>query len=535
VYSEYLVGVFKKESGKVLEAVDHLEHSWRMSGHDKEIGLRLADGYYMLKNFTRCEMVVDEILDETSTQFDALLLKGKLRYINHDASGAVTALEAIRSAHERSFEPERLLGNIYYELGEREKAAQAYQNCIDMDGSYPFIFLRYGRLLGEMDRVDEAESAYKRAMELDAGFSEPALALSDLYLESGRSSEAIALLEALVKRHRTNNEALINLLELYFATANYDDGIALLEDRRKQTPLSREGEVMRGRMYYEAQRFDEAFEVFDELFRREQNNAELARILGEIGLRRGERDVARGYFDRAIALEPDVYRNHLGLFFAASEEFSSSETIIELSREERLALLNTASELVPGIDFDGNYMVGIAYLSMDALDEAEIHLLRAREMKGQDRATLLNIANLHEKRNEYEKAIEPLQELYEQDPNDPTVCNFYGYVLGELNRDLDFASDLVKSALKQDPGNGYYLDSLGWIYYQQGEYAQAVIQLERANLAVPNDPTILEHLGDAFATLKRFSEARAAYERSNKLQDGDTDIHLKIESLADGP
>ena len=88
----------------------------------------------------------------------------------------------------------------------------------------------------------------------------------------------------------------------------------------------------------------------------------------------------------------------------------------------------------------------------------------------------------------------------------------------------------VLKALESEPDNGYYLDSLGWVYYQMGEYAKAVVEIEKALLRVSDDPIILEHLGDAYRAMRRFDEARAAYQKSNRLQDGNSEIIEKIQS-----
>jgi len=47
------------------------------------------------------------------------------------------------------------------------------------------------------------------------------------------------------------------------------------------------------------------------------------------------------------------------------------------------------------------------------------------------------------------------------------VLNYYGYMLGDLGIRLDEAEALVQQALKEDPFNGAYLDSLGWIFSRE--------------------------------------------------------------------
>jgi tetratricopeptide (TPR) repeat protein len=53
---------------------------------------------------------------------------------------------------------------------------------------------------------------------------------------------------------------------------------------------------------------------------------------------------------------------------------------------------------------------------------------------------------------------------------------------------------------------------LGWVYYQRGQYQKAVEQLERAVDLSGDDPTITEHLGDAYQKLGKYREASHEYQ-----------------------
>lgn len=530
VYAEYMIGVYLMETGAVLRAVDHLEAAWRLSGRDAAVGKRLAEAYFLLKYFSRCGIVVDDILSRSPDDYDSLLMKAKLSYIGRDREGAVEILEHIREIYGIRFEIERLLGNIAFEAGDSEKAIEAYGNCLRIDWSYPYIQYRYGKLLAQQENYAEAEAAFRKAVELDPGFSEPALELAEIYVDSDRPNDAVPVLEDVIAADPRNDEVLVTLTQIYLMTGRFDDGIRLVEGRRENSTLPRDAEVLRGRLYYEAGEYREAIKVFEELLEQEKNSPELARILGEVYLRDGDADRSRDYFDKAIAMDPSDYRSYIGKFFAASPSFNDTGSTIDLSPEERADLLDEASLLAGTTDFESNYLFGVSYLSLDSLDTAKRYLLRAKEFRGDDRGTLLNLANVYEKLKEFDEAESCLAALYKQDPDDPTICNFYGYLLAEMRKDLEFAVQLVTKALAIDPDNAYYLDSLGWVYYQMGEYSKAVVEIEKASLQVSDDPVILEHLGDAYRALRRLDEARAAYQKSSRLQDGNMEIIEKIQS-----
>ncbi|MGD8413851.1 MAG: tetratricopeptide repeat protein [Candidatus Latescibacterota bacterium] len=532
-YAEYTIGVYLMESGAVFRAVDHLENAWRLSAWDVSVGRQLAKACFVLKNFARCEMVADNILTQVPDDYEALLLKAKVRYVKRDREGAVENLLRIREVHGQNFEIERLLGNIAYEAGDLELALEAYGKCLQIDDRHPYIYYRYGSLLVQAFRFSEAEAAFRRAIELDPGFVEPALDLAEIYVNTGRPNDAIPVLERAVSIDPSNNSALVELIQTYLETGRLDDGIRAIEQRASEAPLTRDLEILRGRLYYEAGEYGESFDVFKRLLDEGGDNPELARILGEISLRAGDAGQALRYFDMAIEMDPSDYRSYIGKYFAASPNFNDGDVLIDLSLEERVELLKESERLVKGHDFEGNYLLGISYLSMDSLEVAKRYLVRAVAVKPDDRGTLLNLASVFEKMEQYGEAERYLKQVYEQDPEDPSVCNFYGYLLAVMRKDLDKAETLILKALDSDPDNGYYLDSLGWVYYQMGDYSKAIAEIEKASLRVSDDPTILEHLGDAYRAMRRYKEARAAYERSSRLQHGNQEILEKIQSTTD--
>jgi Flp pilus assembly protein TadD len=91
---------------------------------------------------------------------------------------------------------------------------------------------------------------------------------------------------------------------------------------------------------------------------------------------------------------------------------------------------------------------------------------------------------------------------------------------------------MIRKALSVEPDNGYFVDSLGWVFYQMGRYDEAARELERAvELTREEDPTILEHLGDAYRKAGRRDAAHRAYLKSRQLDPRNEAIQEKIEAL----
>jgi tetratricopeptide (TPR) repeat protein len=99
-------------------------------------------------------------------------------------------------------------------------------------------------------------------------------------------------------------------------------------------------------------------------------------------------------------------------------------------------------------------------------------------------------------------------------PEEPTVLNYLGYAMIERKVNLNEALGMVKKAVELKPNDGYIVDSLGWAYFQLGDYEEAAQQIERAVDLNPADPIIGEHLGDAYWRVGRKLEAKFQWQHA---------------------
>ncbi|MEM6536548.1 MAG: tetratricopeptide repeat protein [Pseudomonadota bacterium] len=119
-------------------------------------------------------------------------------------------------------------------------------------------------------------------------------------------------------------------------------------------------------------------------------------------------------------------------------------------------------------------------------------------------------------------------------PDEPTALNYLGYSWAERGVNLEEAFDLIEKAVEGNKTSGAIIDSLGWAYYQTGNFEKAVENLEVAAALEPSDPTITEHLGDAYWRLDRQIEARFQWERALELEPSDKQEKSLTTKLADG-
>ena len=123
---------------------------------------------------------------------------------------------------------------------------------------------------------------------------------------------------------------------------------------------------------------------------------------------------------------------------------------------------------------------------------------------------------LYDETKNKEKSIANMKKAIELNPKNAAALNYLGYTWAEMGVRLDEAESLIQEALKIEPNDGFYIDSLGWVYYQKGDYNQAVELLERAVEITVDDPTIIEHLADAYEKAGKADRAVSRYREALK-------------------
>ncbi len=103
---------------------------------------------------------------------------------------------------------------------------------------------------------------------------------------------------------------------------------------------------------------------------------------------------------------------------------------------------------------------------------------------------------------------EQVQILLEQNPKNAAAYNLLGFSLAERNIRLDEARKYITKAVSLAPQDQAFQDSLAWVYYRQGNYAQAKQLLENlSDSFVQENPEVSYHLAAVYAALAEMEKA----------------------------
>jgi Flp pilus assembly protein TadD len=174
---------------------------------------------------------------------------------------------------------------------------------------------------------------------------------------------------------------------------------------------------------------------------------------------------------------------------------------------------------------------GLALLQLKRNDEALALFRDAIALAPDDTAVRFQFGAALDRAGKRTEAEKAFRDLIARDPLDANALNYLGYMIAERGGpppSLDEAVTLIQRALKVDPDNASYLDSLGWAYFQQGKLALADPPLTTAADKLPKNSVIQDHLGDLRLKQNRPADAIDAWQRA-LAGDGDSIDRGKIQ------
>jgi tetratricopeptide (TPR) repeat protein len=506
------------QSEVAAKAIEQYKEIFRLDPSDTESALWLARLYRLRNEHDKAGEVLRGILKDDPENEPAVEQLTQLFLDEGQSSEAITLLEGMtnRTSSPLLFD---LLGDAYTQTKDLPKAEQAYRKATELDPGELSHQRGLGQTLMSEEKFPEALIVYQKLAEAVPDDADIYLRIAQIYREMHQLDHAEENLLKARQYAPGNLEVMYNEAMLYQAQGRDEDAIRVLSDAI--AGVKGESAVLPSRRRSLAILYQE----LGQLYKDRQNYQAAIFTFNELGHLGDEED------RRARLLIMDAYRSAKDLPKAlqAGKEALAKYPNDPAIRSSQALLLGENEQTDDGVkmlrtqltksDADRDTYLSIAqvYERGKRYKEAEEAARAAEVLPGRPRDNEMVwfiLGAIYERQKFFDKAEEEFKKSLAVNPKNGSVLNYYGYMLGDLGQRLDEAADLVQRALKEEPYNGAYLDSMGWIYYRQNKLSEAETTLHRALERDAHDPTIHSHLGDVYAKLGRNELAAAEWEKS---------------------
>ncbi len=414
------------------------------------------------------------------------------------ARDAVETAEAALQLDPANREANRVIGSTYAALSEQR---QPLRPGDDRSQYRP-------RAIAALER-----SRREAGVDLNTEFM-----LGRLYLQSRLYPKAIASLQRVTEDQPGYPEAAMLLAAAQDAAGLKRDAIATLEMSLEMNPGFFRGHIRLAEMLEQQGRLIEAADAY---VRAQAANprVDLTPRRASVLMRVGKAAEARDLVQAALAKKGSADASLLYILAQTQRRLKDAT-----GTAATLARMRAEVPEDPRTRFVAAQILGDQGRQAEAIEAFRVLVESAPD----DASLVYEYASALEKSGRQDDAERALRGLLSKDPFDANALNSLGYMLAERGQRLEEAIDLVQRALKVDPLNPSYLDSLGWAYFRQGKLEMADAPLSQAAEQLPSDSTVQDHLGDLRFKQQRFTDAAAAWERALKGDGGDID-RAKVE------
>jgi len=498
---------------------------------------------------------------------------------------AIRTLESARTTHADHADLLHLLGTLYVDRA-RDLTAQPdiqrailegitlLEETLALTPDNPQQWQQLGYACLTVKDPEKAQIAFEKAYELLPGDLHIARQLLDVCILNNAIERALALCAELPRHTGTDPELWLQYLSEKLPEEHQDKLTEHLETYLKKHPhASVLYYAQLGSLYLDQQKLPEAEAVLQKAQEIYPDNDRVRTVIGYLHLQLERYEEAYATFDQVRISSPDsewvanpfftfnfmVAAQKSDHLEDAAETLASSYTkdpvILNrymqalltgetpVSIQSAIDLLNRFHTISPEAS-ETLYYLTLLQADQGKFEEALGNARRFETLASGGASTHLldgffyyQYAALHERTGKFDEAEVFFRKAIDIG-NPVTVAsaqNYIAYMWAERGEKLEMSLELIQQALAAEPDNAAFIDTLGWIYYMQGRYQDALGPLTKASELTRDDPAVWEHLGDAYLKLGDLQTAAQQWEKGLEIDPDHDQLIQRLEENGFSP
>ena len=465
-----------------------------------------------------------------------------------DTPAAINLLKDTVKASPKEAQPYVALAYLYFNNLSKPDLAQKYlQQALDIDPSNILAYEYLKEIYKSTGQTAKIPALLDRAAKADSKDSSYWLHLGALSIEYYLGDDAAKdkdggsdlkkitpVFQKALATGYDDVEVVSKIADFYVATKQIKEAIPLYQRVIDLDPTQNAARENLARCYRETGDNANAAETLEALIKLNPVQPHAYEVLAKIYEDAGQFDKALADYEQSLLVSPGDITGYESVAVLLLQHFKQPDKAVPVLEEARRRFPDR-----PGF----GYLLAIA-LAGSKQNQPALTTFEQTELEAQNVQPDLLTSEFYfqygttaEQAGLYDKAAQLMKKSLNMDDNPQMIaltCNFLGYMWVDHNQNLEEAGDLIKRAVEIEPDNGMYVDSLGWYYYHTNHYDQALAQLSRAvDLIKPEDPTVLEHLGDTYLKLNDTAKAVDCWQRALTLDPANPNIPQLNKKIAD--
>jgi tetratricopeptide (TPR) repeat protein len=505
-YYHYLMALKAERHNLFEEAAAHYNEVIRFDPAAEDIYEHLAVLYLRSGQIEKSYQTAMDALNLYPDSLALSMILGDILSARGESERALSHYQKITQLSPHSGRALMFAALMNDRLGRFQEAKEQLQKMVLVEPTNPLGRHYLARQLIRSGDMAEAEKNLQRAVALRPNFFQAREHLAWVLEIRGKFREATKEYNLLLKLNPENKYIRSRLDNIHAAGQNSSIAESPEEFPDYLIPQPNVHSKL-ANVFYEQAMYRKALDEFQIVAIKEPDSKAARLLMARIYEILGRTDKSIEQFELLRILEPGSVEVllYLGRLYSMEGQF-----------EETIELVSRAIDLEPENDALYHSM-SLAHMASENYGIAVENMRKAIEINPNKDSYYFELGALQEKSGQFKAAIKNMEQAIEINPMHSNAHNFLGYMYATEGTNLDKALEHLKKALSIQPRNGYFLDSLGWIYFKKGESPKALREIKRAMVYTSPDPVLYDHLGDVQFSLKNYREARGAWKTSLSL------------------
>ncbi|MDD4777763.1 MAG: tetratricopeptide repeat protein [Fermentimonas sp.] len=506
-----------KAQGKYDEAIDLFLHCHSLDSTNANVLIELGTFYNVLQEKDKAYDYYKKAVsfDKTNYYYN-MMLAGLSKELGFRQEVVDIYEELVKLYPDK---PELLFetANAYADNGELDKAIDLLDELEKSVGVSEALALNKFRLYSMLDNKEKAFEEIQQIITKNPEDIRYLILMGDLYMDDNKAEKALTYYNQAKQINPDYPALILSFVNYYEKTNNRDAAQSAIQKAITSPSMDVDTKIQLltrylGILQQNKQDIKEANSLFQSLFEQHPHNTQLNLIYGNVLYMQGDKEGAVDQFEIFVKGNPDNPAGYEQIIRVALPD-EDLDKVKEVTTE--------ALKHMPG-EPQFYYYLGAVNFQQENYKEA----LRIFEV-GLDSANFNNpilesdfhgqIGDLNYFLDNKQKAFDSYEKALKLNPQNLPVLNNYSYYLSLEKRDLDKAEQMSGITVKLEPLNPTYLDTYGWILFEQGSYLMAKIYIEKA-IEYSEEPSaeVYEHYGDVLYMNGEHEEAVVQWKKARE-------------------
>ncbi|MCB0411476.1 MAG: tetratricopeptide repeat protein, partial [Bdellovibrionales bacterium] len=477
------------------------------------VPLKIAGEYVRLGLLSEAIEQVEQSLKLGPEQTEAYMLLGGIYSSLKMYSMALDQYKKILTFEPNHMKAPIFIGAIYAEQKKYDEAVQVFkqlaENPENEEPENAYFYIAKVRSEQGGERADrEAEKYFKKSISVRPNFLDPAMGLAALFYDKSRDKEDTKLLESFQRKFGPRSEVAQVLSRVYLQNEDFDKALEQLETLDAMDNENLNVKIQIALILIEKERFEEATSRLEDILAMEPTLDKIRFYLGAVHEETGRwRKAVENYgqISPGSAYYPDSVL-HSAYLLKSKGQPEEAENLLQEAIKLREDVAQFYSFYASLLDEKKDYKKGLSLLS------------KAVKKFPDDVQMNFYLGTIQDRVGNTEKSIQQMLKVLELQDDHVQALNYLAYTYAELNHKLDEAESMARKALSLKPGDGFVLDTMGWILFKKGDNSGAIKFLELAVKHQNAESIIAEHLGDAYYRSQLVDKALKMYNKAVALE-----------------